>query len=94
MQVDHLSLNARGDERAGAGFEQGAAIAQVAWVAMECFVVTAALNRGCALDGGADALVRAAAHRLQASADQIPVSLVFGLVFSKAADVMIMPLMH
>ena len=64
MQVDHLSLNARGDERAGTGFEQGAAIAQVAWVAMECFVVTAALNRGCALDGGADALVRAAAAQV------------------------------
>ena len=64
MLVGFISLNARGDERADAGFEQGAAIAQVVWVAMECSMVMASLNRGCALDGGADALVRAAAAQV------------------------------
>ena len=94
MPVDHVSLNARGDQRTGAGFERGAAIAQVAWGGYEMVMVIASLNRGCALDSDADALVRTAAAQVAGQRKSDPGVAGFGLVSNKAADVMIMPLRH
>ena len=61
---------------------------------MKCFMVTASLNLGYALHGGADALLSTAAAQVAGQRKSDPGVAGFGLVSNKAADVMIMPLRH